>query len=133
MYGPIQTSFVLPDEIPGDITSYEFADGVYTAVWEGDIASENLAITQTTRLPEDKLYFTTEITFCNEGATDLVDVYYNRNVDPDNDQPWSGSLPLSITIVSQPIEDSVCDALVTSEGQTHGCFLGLGQEITEHV
>ena len=118
--------FCSPDEIPGDITSYEFADGVYTAVWEGDIASENLAITQTTRLPEDKLYFTTEITFCNEGATDLVDVYYNRNVDPDNDQPWSGSFTTVNTIVSQPIEDSVCDALVTSEGQTYGCFLGLG-------
>ena len=49
--------FCSPDEIPGDITSYEFADGVYTAVGEGDIASENLAITQTTRLPEDKLVF----------------------------------------------------------------------------
>lgn len=111
-------------EIPGDITSYSYASGVYTTIWEGTLAAEDLTITQTTTLPDSARYFVTRILICNDGPTDLTDVYYMRNVDPDQDQPWSWDFTTYNEIVYNPPTDP--DALVTAEGLTYGCFLGMG-------
>ncbi len=113
-------------DIPGSVTDYSFAAGIYTGTWEGNITtgSTDLDITQITTLPEDKLYFVTRILLCNNGDEPLNDVYYKRNVDPDNDQPWSGDFTTNNIIVYQPPLDP--EALVTSEGLTYGCFLGIG-------
>ena len=115
-------------DVPGSVTDYSFASGIYTTVWEGNIASEDLSITQITTLPEDKLYFVTRILLCNDGDEPLNDVYYKRNLDPDNDQPWSGDFTTDNVIVYQPPTDD--QALVTSEGLTFGCFLGIGARDT---
>ncbi|MBK7035920.1 MAG: gliding motility-associated C-terminal domain-containing protein [Chitinophagales bacterium] len=113
-------------EIPGSITGYDYTAGVYTTTWEGNITSGSfdIDVTQRTELPEDKLYFLTFINICNNGATPLTDVYYKRNVDPDQDQPWSGDFTTFNDVVSNPPGD--CQAVVTSEGLTYGCFLGMG-------
>jgi len=118
--------FCDPDMIVGSITDYSYAAGIYTGVWTGNITEDgkDLSITAITTLPEDKLYFVTRILLCNEGDEVLEDVYYKRNVDPDNDQPWSGDYTTDNVIVYQPPTDE--EALVTSEGLTYGCFLGIG-------
>ncbi|MFN3939164.1 MAG: hypothetical protein ACK4IY_01170, partial [Chitinophagales bacterium] len=110
------------DEVPGSITEYSYTGGIFTGIWEGSIASEDLSITQITTLPEDKLYFVTRILLCNDGDTPIEEVYYMRNVDPDNDQPWSGDFTTDNEIIYQPPADD--QALVVSEGLTYGCFLG---------
>ncbi len=113
-------------DIPGDVATYTYAGGIYTGTWEGNISagSTDLDVTQITTLPENKLYFVTRILLCNNGDLPLNDVYYKRNVDPDNDQPWSGDFTTDNIIVYQPPIDP--QALVTSEGLTFGCFLGIG-------
>lgn len=114
-------------DIPGDISDYTYAAGIYTGVWTGNLTAAggiDLDITQITTLPEDALYFVTRILLCNNGPDPLNDVYYKRNVDPDNDQPWSGDFTTDNVIVYQPPADP--EALVTSEGLTYGCFLGIG-------
>jgi len=113
-------------DIPGDVSDYSYAAGLYTGIWTGNITTPtvDLDITQITTLPEDKLYFVTRILLCNNGDEVLNDVYYKRNVDPDNDQPWSGDFTTDNVIVYQPPADP--EALVTSEGLTFGCFLGIG-------
>lgn len=116
------------DDIAGDVTEYSFAGGIYTTIWEGGIPSEDMTVTQITTLPEDKLYFVTRILLCNDGDEPIDDVYYKRNVDPDNDQPWSGDFTTDNVIVYQPPTDD--QALVTSEGLTYGCFLGIGARDT---
>jgi gliding motility-associated-like protein len=120
--------YCIPDAIPGEITEYSYAGGVYTGIWEGDISSYDLHIEQITTLPEDKVYFVTRVLLCNDGDELIEDVYYTRNVDPDNDQPWSGDFTTENIIVSNPPDD--VDALVTSEGLTYGCFLGMGARDT---
>ena len=117
-----------PDDVPGDLIDYTYAGGIYTSVWQGNISSEDMSITQITTLPEDALYFVTRILLCNDGDTPLEDVYYMRNLDPDNDQPWSFDFTTYNEIVYQPPVDD--NALVTSEGLTYGCFLGLGARDT---
>lgn len=115
-------------EIPGSIISYTDGGAVRTAVWEGvatfPSTGEMVQITQTTVMPVGKLYFVTQLTFCNIGSGSITDFYYCRNVDPDNDQPWSGDFTTFNEVVSQPPADP--EALVTAEGLTFGCFLGLG-------
>ncbi len=118
--------FCFPFEIAGSVTGYSYAGGVYSTTWEGNITSGtyDIDVTQVTELPEDKLYFLTFVTICNNGGTALTNVYYKRNVDPDQDQPWSGDFTTYNVIESQPPAD--CEAVVTSEGLTYECFLGMG-------
>ncbi|HMZ87987.1 MAG TPA: gliding motility-associated C-terminal domain-containing protein [Chitinophagales bacterium] len=111
-------------EIPGDITSYDYTAGIYTGIWEGTIAAEDVTITQTTTLPENARYFVTRILICNDGPTDLTDVYYMRNVDPDQDQPFGFSFMTTNSVIFQPPVDP--DALVESVGDVYGCYLGMG-------
>ncbi|MBK8341964.1 MAG: gliding motility-associated C-terminal domain-containing protein [Bacteroidetes bacterium] len=114
-----------PTNIPGGVTSYDYTGGTYTVVWEGNLAAEDLSVTQTTTLPEDKRYFVTRILICNDGPTDLTDVYYKRNVDPDNEAAWDwAGYTTDNDIVFNPPTDP--DALVTAVGSSMGCYLGMG-------
>lgn len=111
-------------DIPGGVSDYYFAAGEYVGVWEGDIAAENLHITQKTTVPESQVYFLTEVTFCNEGLSDITDLYYKRNVDPDQDVALASDYYTTNTIEVNPPD--TCTALVTATGGTIGCFLGMG-------
>ncbi|MBK7568862.1 MAG: gliding motility-associated C-terminal domain-containing protein [Bacteroidetes bacterium] len=111
-------------EIPGSITDYYYAASEYVSVWEGDIAGINLHITQKTIVPENEVYFLTEVTFCNDGATDVNNLYYKRNVDPDQDVALAGDYWTDNVIEVNPPD--TCTALVTATGTTIGCFLGMG-------
>ena len=111
-------------EIPGSITDYYYAASEYVSIWEGDIAGINLHITQKTIVPENEVYFLTEVTFCNDGATDVNNLYYKRNVDPDQDVALAGDYWTDNVIEVNPPD--TCTALVTATGTTIGCFLGMG-------
>ncbi len=114
-------------EVPGSISSYSEGTAVRSAIWEGVATfpgGATVEITQNTVQPVGKLYFVTQLTFCNTGSSTITDFYYCRNVDPDNDQPWSGDFTTFNEVVFQPPTDP--DALVTAEGLTFGCFLGIG-------
>lgn len=117
-----------PTDIPGSISSYSCLAGVYTAIWEGDYisGSYNLHFTQETILKEDETYFVTRTTICNNNPSAVNDFYYMRNVDPDQDQPWSYDFTTYNEVVDQPPLSA--QSLVTSEGLTYGCFLGLGSK-----
>lgn len=111
-------------DIPGSITDYYYAAGEYVGIWEGDIAASNMHIIQKTIVPENKVYFLTEITMCNEGVTDISNVYYKRNVDPDQDVALASDYNTTNVIEVNPPD--TCTALVTATGGTIGCFLGMG-------
>lgn len=116
--------FCYSNDIPGSISDYTIAPVASSATWEGNIGVPSLNIVQQTVLKTNKRFLTTTITLTNTGVTALNDVYYMRNIDPDNDQPWSGDFTTDNTIVSNPPIGT--DALVTSEGLTYGCYLGIG-------
>ncbi len=111
-------------DIPGSITNYTSAPVGSSATWEGNIVEPSLNIVQKTVLKTNNLFLTTTITLTNTGITALNDVYYMRNIDPDNDQLWSGDFTTDNNIISNP--PIGFDALVTSEGLTYGCYLGIG-------
>lgn len=109
--------------IPGSVTTYLSGAAADTVIWVGSIGG--LTVTQMTILPTDSMYFITRMFLYNGTASTINGVYYGRNVDPDQDQPWGNDFTTTNTIVSQPSGMST-DALVTATGLTHSCFLGLG-------
>lgn len=113
----------LPD-MPGANVLYSDSAGVKTAVWEGTLEQDslNLFIRQTTVLPDTALYFTSEIEITNNGTEDLFDIYYIRNVDPDQDLDNCMTFMTHNTIVSNtPASDT---AFVEAVGGACGCYFG---------
>lgn len=109
--------------IPGSVTQYRNDGSKITGVWQGNL--NGLEITAKTYVPIDKLYFLTEITLKNISADTLSEVYYMRNIDPDNEVTMTGTYTTKNTIVNQnPNIDN--KAVVTAEGLTYGCFIALG-------
>ena len=100
-------------DVPGSVTAYGFTGGIYETDWSGSVthAGQTVTIDQKTRLPDSVVYFITELIICNTSGTDITDFYYLRHLDPDNDQPWSGSYVTTNTIVSQPTVSPTGDAL----------------------
>lgn len=110
--------------MPGSITEYLTDATSRTAIWNGDLPSPAVHVRQVTQLNIDDLYMVNTITLINNSATTLNQIYYKRNIDPDNDQHWSGDYTTFNEIQSNPPASS--DALVVSTGLTFGCFLGIG-------
>lgn len=84
---------------------------------------------KTTYFHEDDLYFTTDVNiknihsstiygkrlyhvfqtvFCVFDAVFFADVYYMRNVDPDQEQPWSGNFATYNYVRSRVADQRVC-------------------------
>ena len=107
----------------GAITHTRVGDCI-TVEWEGEV--EDVTINIKYHLFVTDLFYTTEVSIYNGTGEDLTDVYYYRNVDPDNNQPIGGSFVTQNTIVSQP-GDECQKALVSAEQSTPwDSYLGFG-------
>lgn len=112
--------------IPGANVSYVSGADEDTATWMGSVAG--MTVIQTTYVPTDSLYFLTRIKLINTTAATMTSVYYGRNVDPDQEQPWTGDFTTTNKIISQPVPGVTSDALVLSVGVGGYCYLGLGSQ-----
>ena len=111
------------NNIPGAVTQYRNDGSKITGIWEGHL--NGLEVTSKTFVPIDKLYFLTEITIKNTGSTTLQQVYYMRNIDPDNEVTLTNSYVTRNTIVNQN-PNTENKAVVTAQGLSFGCFIALG-------
>jgi len=116
-----------PTGITGANVSYTTSATQSVGVWQGTYG--NLAITQTTTLKKDKVYFVINVDIVNMGTTPIPNIYYFRGVDPDNEEAWTGA-PGFITdneIVFQPNATSTnCLVSATGQGFPYMSYLGLG-------
>jgi hypothetical protein len=113
----------LPDMFGANV-SYTDSAGIKSGVWEGTLTWDSILLTirQTTYLPDSALYFISKVEIINESPVDLTDVYYMRNVDPDQDVDWCGEYSTTNAIISNtPSSDT---SYVTSIGDECGCFMG---------
>ena len=95
-----------------------------TVEWQGEAAG--VIVNLKYHLLESDLFYTTEVTLINNSGADLTDIYWYRNVDPDNNQPIGGTFTTTNTIVSQP-EDDCAKSLVSAEQSSpHDSYLGFG-------
>lgn len=110
--------------IPGSNTFYSDSAGMLTAIWEGSLVDGDLdlSVKQITTLADTALFFISTIEITNNGATDLTDLYYIRNVDPDQDLDHCGTFATYNSILSNtPASDTV---IVTAIGSSCGCYFG---------
>jgi hypothetical protein len=123
----------LADTSSGDIQS---------ATWEGTASSgsEQLRINHGVSFQTGDLFFVISVSMTNIGTDTLKSVEYMRNVDPDQEQPWTGTFTTDNWVEFQPPrpEDAprvnlaarpagnTEKALAVARGLDHELTLGLG-------
>ncbi len=112
------------EQIPGSISSYNVEGDCIFVEWDGEIANVEVHIVY--RLITTELYYTTEVTLTNTGGGDLTDVYYYRNLDPDNNVTIGGGYGTQNTVVAQPTP--ACEKALVTATQTGpwDSYIGLG-------
>lgn len=109
---------------PGGGITYESNDGCLTVEWTGLVAGVQINLKY--NLIEDALFYTTEVTLTNVSGTNLSDVYYYRNVDPDNNAALSEVFATRNEIVSQPGPDCIKAQVSATQTLPHHSYLGFG-------
>ncbi|MCX6296445.1 MAG: hypothetical protein NTX97_10330, partial [Bacteroidetes bacterium] len=91
------------NQIPGSLTSWTHTFNCYSADWEGNLTSgTDLHFKINYFLQQTDLFYTTTVSIKNNTAATIPELYYYRNLDPDNNQPISTDFTTQNTIVAQP-------------------------------
>jgi gliding motility-associated-like protein len=93
-----------PDvDIAGTITDWSNIFSCYSVDWEGDLtAGTNLHFKVNYFLQETDLFYTTTVYITNNTSATIPELFYYRNLDPDNNVELSSDYSTQNTIVSQP-------------------------------
>ncbi|MCG8578101.1 MAG: PKD domain-containing protein [Flavobacteriales bacterium] len=112
------------EEIPGDLIGFNIDGDCMEVEWEGSINGIDVNVLY--RLTYTELYYTTKVTLTNTNPTDELDVYYYRNLDPDNNQPIGWGFVTTNTVQAQPDVD--CEIALVSAEQSNlwDNYFGLG-------
>jgi len=88
----------------GRIVNWQHTGTTYSVDWEGDaITGTNLHFRINYLLQETDLFYITTVTVVNNTTATIPDLYYYRNLDPDNNEPISFDFTTQNTIVSQHV------------------------------
>lgn len=89
--------------IVGSISSYNYSSGVTTVVWDGNYVSSgyDISISIKYELGDNDLFYNTTVTMVNNGPQNIEELYFYRNIDPDNNVTLTSDYTTSNTIVSQ--------------------------------
>ena len=115
----------------GSNVSNVLVGSTYTAVWQGgmDTLSDSLQITQVVTLDTNNLYFKVDVTLTNLGVLPLNNIYYTRNLDPDNAVSEGSTFSTNNYIVGQVADTGF--SLVTAVDPIYSAaYLGLGSTDT---
>mgnify|MGYP000138523103 CR=1 FL=1 len=123
-YNNNQTCF--ENDIPGSIIDYSNTGSDASATWEGAIGG--LSITSRTNVPINAAFFVTKVTIVNTTDATINDVFYMRNVDPDQGvftPEAGGGFTTNNSIIFQN-PNSTDTALAAATSLQGDNFLGLG-------
>jgi hypothetical protein len=104
----------------GSVTNWSHVGTAYSVDWEGDaISGTNLHFKINYLLQETDLFYITTITITNNTTDTIPDLYYYRNLDPDNNIILTGNYTTQNTIISQAAPGcGTCVAHVKAEQST---------------
>ncbi|TAF32187.1 MAG: T9SS C-terminal target domain-containing protein [Cytophagales bacterium] len=115
--------------MPGGLVSHVVTGDSIIVVWQGTTtagAAAGLRVRITTRVITDSLFIVGLVDITNTTAAPMNNLFFARNVDPDNDVQWpGGSFSTTNTVVDRPSGTADQTALVRAVSNL-GCFLGLG-------
>ncbi|MGZ4053743.1 MAG: PKD domain-containing protein [Bacteroidia bacterium] len=105
-------------QINGAITGWSHTFNCYNTDWEGDYTSgTDLHFKINYFLQQTDLFYTTTVSITNNTTATIPDMYYYRNVDPDNNEEIGAGFTTTNTIVSEP-GASGCDLAHVSATQS---------------
>ncbi|MFI5172979.1 MAG: hypothetical protein ACHQFW_11345, partial [Chitinophagales bacterium] len=104
------------NEFPGNIIDYIETPDSISVIWEGVVS--DVTVRQTTTAYSSGLFFITSILVINNSPDSLHNLYYFRNMDPDNEQIWTADF----TTIQEVDNDS---NYVTAIGLEYGLYLAL--------
>ncbi|MBC7887077.1 MAG: T9SS type A sorting domain-containing protein [Ferruginibacter sp.] len=110
--------------ITGSITDYKISGTNILGTWSGAIAG--VQITTVTTVPLNDVFFISEVTLKNTTGATINNIYYMRNVDPDNEVTLPGGVYTTNNFVVAQNPNIGSKALVSATGLNYGCYLGLG-------
>lgn len=111
-------------DIDGGLTDYFVTGDCIEVHWEGSILGIDIHIVY--KLTTTELYYVTEVTLTNTTAADILNLYYYRNLDPDNNQQIGWGFVTTNTIQAQP--NATCEIALVSAEQFNiwDSYFGLG-------
>ena len=110
-------------DIPGILANYLETDQEISVEWIGEI--DSMRLRQKVILPRDDNYIILECDLSNLSSRTVNEVFFSRNVDPDNEQTLTDDFRTKNIVVSNP--NATTDiALVTAVGLDFGCEISLG-------
>lgn len=109
---------------PGSNITHTVEDDCIIVEWEGQVAGVTINVKY--RLVSDALYYTTEVTLYNGSGSDITDLFYYRNIDPDNNESIGATFETTNTIVSQPDPDCIKALVSAEQGFPWPSYIGLG-------
>lgn len=114
------------NQIQGGFTAYSSSASEVSATWQGIIGG--LSISSRTYIPMNSLYFITEVTITNTSSAPVNNIFYMRNVDPDQGvlTPGGGGTFVTRNTIVNQTPNSCNQALVSAVTQTGNYYLGLG-------
>lgn len=111
-------------QLPGSTITHTIEDQCITVEWTGKVAG--VIINVKYHLIESNLFYTTEVTLTNTTGSALNNVYYYRNVDPDNNKALTGNFSTTNKIVSQPGPDCIKALVSAEQAAPWPSYLGIG-------
>jgi hypothetical protein len=115
--------------VTGGNISYNHTGTLHSAIWRSDAAfktAKGLEICQSVSFKDGDLAFVVNVNITNTSSVTIPELYYMRDVDPDNDIMMAGNYTTKNLIVQQGTTSS-SGAVVTATGTVYtGAFLGLG-------
>ncbi len=105
--------------------------------WNGSVVSgtNNISANIVYSLGTNNLYYTTTVKLTNNSTSAIPEMYYYRNVDPDNNQSLSGSFVTDQLIENQSTTDpcalacvSASQAATGTSGVSYMAFAGVGSD-----
>jgi gliding motility-associated-like protein len=105
--------------------TYSHILNCYNVNWMGSVVSgtTNIKAKINYFLEQNQLFYTTTISLTNNSASTIPTLYYYRNVDPDNNQPVSGSFVTNNLIEDQPTV-GLCNIACVSASQIGSVGVG---------
>ena len=111
----IGNNCVYLNQIPGAITEWSYASSLITCDWEANYTSAtDLHLKIDYQLQDTALFYITTVSITNNTASPVADLYYYRNLDPDNNEEISGDFTTTNTIVDQISTGTVTQVQATS-------------------
>lgn len=115
-------------QIPGAMTGHTVTGDCIETFWCGNYVGSGYDLSWCIdyKLNMNDPFYTTTVTVTNNGAATVNDLYYLRNVDPDNNQPLSFDFTTQNTIVSQPTPGCEKALVSATQATPWPSYLGLG-------